>query len=183
MRLDYQSIMAAMLHDVIEDTGIDKAQINQEFGSVVASLVDGVSKLAQIKFENKAEAQAENLRKMMLAMTKDIRVILIKMADRLHNMRTLGALSCDKQKRIALDTLEIYAPIANRLGMNAFRIEFEDLSFAYLYPVRYRILKDAVKKARGNRKEFIPFIEESLKTRFFQDGLELKHISGREKHL
>ena len=183
MRLDYQSIMAAMLHDVIEDTGIDKAQINQEFGGVVASLVDGVSKLAQIKFENKAEAQAENLRKMMLAMSKDIRVVLIKMADRLHNMRTLGALSYDKQKRIALDTLEIYAPIANRLGMNAFRIEFEDLGFAYLYPVRYRILKEAVKKARGNRKEFIPFIEESLKNRFSQDGLELKHISGREKHL
>ena len=183
MRLDYQSIMAAMLHDVIEDTGIDKAQINQEFGGVVASLVDGVSKLAQIKFENKAEAQAENLRKMMLAMSKDIRVVLIKMADRLHNMRTLSALSYDKQKRIALDTLEIYAPIANRLGMNAFRIEFEDLGFAYLYPVRYRILKEAVKKARGNRKEFIPFIEESLKNRFSQDGLELKHISGREKHL
>ena len=183
MRLDYQSIMAAMLHDVIEDTGIDKAQINQEFGGVVASLVDGVSKLAQIKFENKAEAQAGNLRKMMLAMSKDIRVVLIKMADRLHNMRTLGALSYDKQKRIALDTLEIYAPIANRLGMNAFRIEFEDLGFAYLYPVRYRILKEAVKKARGNRKEFIPFIEESLKTRFSQDSLELKHIAGREKHL
>jgi RelA/SpoT family (p)ppGpp synthetase len=181
--MDYQSIMAAMLHDVIEDTFLDKEQIKKEFGEPIAELVDGVSKLAQIKFESRAEAQAENLRKMMLAMSKDIRVILIKLADRLHNMRTLDALSRDKQRRIALETLEIYAPIANRLGMNSFRIEFEDLGFAYLYPVRYRVLKEAVKKARGNRKEIVYGIEEALKDRFIQENLEPKHILGREKHL
>lgn len=183
MHMDYQSIMAAMLHDVIEDTSVDKKQIADEFGDVVAELVDGVSKLAQIKFESKAEAQAENLRKMMLAMAKDIRVILVKLADRLHNMRTLGVLARDKQRRIALETLEIYAPIANRLGMNNFRIEFEDLGFANLYPVRYRVLKDAVKKARGNRKELVTALRNALAHRFAQENLTPIDIIGREKHL
>ncbi len=183
MHMDYQSIVAAILHDVIEDTEVSKEEIAEEFGDKVAELVDGVSKLAQLKFESRAEAQAENLRKMMLAMARDIRVILIKLADRLHNMRTLNALPREKQRRIALETLEIYAPISNRLGMNNFRVEFEDLGFSYLYPVRYRVLKEAVNKSRGNRKEIINSIESSLRDKLADDGIEPKSIIGREKHL
>ncbi len=183
MHMDHQSIIAAILHDVIEDTSVSKEEIAATFGEKVAELVDGVSKLAQLKFESRAEAQAENLRKMMLAMARDIRVILIKLADRLHNMRTLEALSRDKQRRIALETLEIYAPIANRLGMNNFRVEFEDLGFSYLYPVRYRVLKEAVRKARGNRKEIINSIEEALQANLKKSKIKLKNIVGREKHL
>ncbi|MBB72370.1 MAG: bifunctional GTP diphosphokinase/guanosine-3',5'-bis(diphosphate) 3'-diphosphatase [Legionellales bacterium] len=183
MRMDPQSIMAAILHDVIEDTPVDKKSLEKKFGKVVAELVDGVSKLTQIKFESRAEAQAENFRKMVLAMAKDIRVILVKLADRLHNMRTLGALGPDKRRRIALETLEIYAPIANRLGMHNFRIEFEDLGFAALYPMRYRVLEEAVRKARGNRKEILSVIKKTIR-----ECLDDKHfpdwkISGREKHL
>lgn len=183
MRMDYQSIIAAILHDVLEDTSISKEEISTKFGDKVAELVDGVSKLAQIKFESRAEAQAENLRKMMLAMARDIRVILIKLADRLHNMRTLEALSRDKQRRIALETLEIYAPIANRLGMNNFRVEFEDLGFSYLYPVRYRVLKEAVRKARGNRREIINSVEDDIRARLKKDKIKVDSIVGREKHL
>lgn len=183
MHMDHQSIIAAMLHDVIEDTELDKATIAENFGNEVAELVDGVSKLDQIKFENRVEAQAENLRKMMLAMAKDIRVILIKLADRLHNMRTLESLPVEKQRRIAKETLEIYAPIANRLGMNNFRTEFEDIGFSYLYPVRYRVLKDAVRKARGNRKEIIHALESNLKNRLEQENVVPFIIMGREKHL
>lgn len=183
MHMDYQSIIAAMLHDVIEDTPVSKEEIATNFGDKVAELVDGVSKLAQLKFESKAEAQAENLRKMMLAMARDIRVILIKLADRLHNMRTLDSLSRDKQRRIALETLEIYAPIANRLGMNTFRVEFEDLGFSYLYPVRYRVLKDAVLKARGNRREIINSVESQISDRLTKDKINIINILGREKHL
>lgn len=183
MHMDHQSIIAAILHDVIEDTSVSKEEIAATFGEKVAELVDGVSKLAQLKFESRAEAQAENLRKMMLAMARDIRVILIKLADRLHNMRTLESLSRDKQRRIALETLEIYAPIANRLGMNNFRVEFEDLGFSYLYPVRYRVLKEAVRKARGNRKEIINSIEEDLQTNLKKQKIKPKSIVGREKHL
>lgn len=183
MHMDHQSIIAALLHDVLEDTPLDKATIAQEFGEEVAELVDGVSKLDQIKFETRAEAQAENLRKMILAMARDIRVILIKLADRLHNMRTLAALRPEKQRRIARETLEIYAPIANRLGMNSFRIEFEDMGFAYLYPVRYRVLKEAVRKARGNRKEIIQVLESNLKARLEQENVKPFTIKGREKHL
>lgn len=183
MHMDYQSIISAMLHDVLEDTTVSKQEIAITFGDKVAELVDGVSKLAQLKFESRAEAQAENLRKMMLAMARDIRVILIKLADRLHNMRTLESLPREKQRRIALETLEIYAPIANRLGMNNFRVEFEDLGFAYLYPVRYRVLKEAVRKARGNRKEIINSIEEELQKKIKNEGIETSRIIGREKHL
>jgi len=183
MHMDHQSIIAAILHDVIEDTHLDKETIKEQFGEDVAELVDGVSKLDQIKFESRAEAQAENLRKMILAMARDIRVILIKLADRLHNMRTLDALPFEKQKRIARETLEIYAPIASRLGMNTFRIEFEDTGFAYLYPVRYRVLKEAVKKARGNRKEIINVLESNLKNRLEQENVHSFVIMGREKHL
>ncbi len=183
MQMDHQSIIAAMLHDVIEDTSVDKITIAEKFGDEVADLVDGVSKLDQIKFESRVEAQAENLRKMMLAMARDIRVILIKLADRLHNMRTLDALLPEKQRRIAKETLEIYAPIANRLGMHNFHIEFEDIGFSFLYPVRYRVLKEAVRKARGNRKELIRDLEFNLKNRLEQENILPFAIKGREKHL
>lgn len=183
MRMDAESIIAAILHDVIEDTPIEKSLIAKQFGQQVAELVDGVSKLTQIKFESKAEAQAENFRKMVLAMAKDIRVIIIKLSDRLHNMRTLSCLRSEKKRRIAKETLEVYAPIANRLGMHNFNIEFEDLGFAALYPMRYRILQNAVKKARGNRKEIMHEIEQALKQGLAKHELPIVFISGREKHL
>ncbi len=182
MRLDYQSIMAAILHDVIEDTPTAKEQLASEFGEEVAELVDGVSKITHLKFHSKAEAQAENFRKMLLAMVRDIRVVLIKLADRLHNMRTLGVMPPDKRRRIARETLEIYAPIANRLGMNSLRVELEDLGFAALYPVRYRILREAVLKARANRKEILNKIDASVKCRLRQEHLD-GDVLGREKHL
>ncbi|MBI2382223.1 MAG: bifunctional GTP diphosphokinase/guanosine-3',5'-bis pyrophosphate 3'-pyrophosphohydrolase [Gammaproteobacteria bacterium] len=182
IKMDAQSIMAALMHDVLEDTPIDRAQIAGKFGEPVADLVEGVSKLTQIKFRNKAEAQAENFRKMMMAMVEDIRVILIKLADRTHNMRTLGALRPDKRRRIALETLEIYAPIANRLGLYQIREELEDLGFAAMYPMRHRILKAAVEKARGNRKEIVQTIAEALEERLKQSQITAKVI-GRKKHL
>ncbi len=182
MHMDHQSIMAAILHDVIEDTGIGKEQLAQEFGEEVAELVDGVSKLTLIRFGSKAEAQAENFRKMLLAMVRDIRVILVKLADRLHNMRTLGALAPAKRRRVARETLEIYAPIATRLGMNSMRLELEDLGFAAYHPMRHRILAESVRKARGNRKEIVQKIETALRERLRQEGLPGR-VVGREKHL
>ncbi|MGD8873804.1 MAG: RelA/SpoT family protein [Gammaproteobacteria bacterium] len=182
LRLDHKSIIAAILHDVIEDTQIAKEQIATEFGADVAELVDGVSKLTQIEFESHAEAQAENFRKMILAMVRDIRVILVKLADRLHNMRTLGVMRSDKRRRIARETLDIYAPIANRLGINAVRVELEDLGFAALYPLRYKVLKQAVKRARGHRKEVLNKIETAIKRRMHQEKLAGRILS-REKHL
>jgi len=182
MHMDYQSIVAAVLHDVIEDTATAKDQVAREFGPEVAELVDGVSKLTQIRFESRAEAQAENFRKMLLAMVRDIRVILIKLADRLHNMRTLGAMPAEKRRRIARETLEIYAPIANRLGMNTVRLELEDLGFAALYPLRSRVLSEAVRKARGNRKEILHKIESAIRERLDKEGLSCR-VVGREKHL
>ncbi|MFN2308273.1 MAG: bifunctional GTP diphosphokinase/guanosine-3',5'-bis pyrophosphate 3'-pyrophosphohydrolase [Gammaproteobacteria bacterium] len=182
MRMDYKSLIAAILHDVIEDTGTLKEQVARMFGDEVAELVDGVSKLTQIKFESQAEAQAENFRKMILAMVRDIRVILIKLADRLHNMRTLGVMKPDKRRRIARETLEIYAPIANRLGMNNLRLELEDLGFAAYYPMRARVLAEAVKHVRGNRKEILSKIEAAIKQRLDQAGIPVRVLS-REKHL
>jgi len=182
MHMDHHSIAAAILHDVIEDTGIAKEEVAERFGEEIAELVDGVSKLTHIHFESKAEAQAENFRKMMLAMVRDIRVILIKLADRLHNMRTLGVMRPDKRRRIARETLEIYAPIANRLGMNRMRLELEDLGFAALYPMRYRVLRESLKRARGNRKEIVGKIQEAIQARLEQEGLE-GEVIGREKHL
>ena len=135
MHMDAQSLMAAMLHDVIEDTNVTKQGLSDQFGDVVAELVDGVSKLTRIEFQSKAEQQAENFQKMALAMAKDIRVILVKLADRLHNMRTLGAMPPEKRRRIARETLEIYAPIAQRLGMHNIRVEFEDLGFMSMHPL------------------------------------------------
>jgi len=183
MRMDHESIMAAMLHDVLEDTKTTKAMLTEQFGPAVAELVDGVSKLTQIKFENRAEAQAENFRKMLLAMSRDIRVILVKLADRLHNMRTLGVLPVEKRRRIARETLEIYAPIANRLGMNNFRIEFEDLGFSTLFPLRSRALKESIRKARGNRKEIMRMIETTLRQGLQKENFPPDAVRGREKHL
>lgn len=182
MRLDHQSLMAAMLHDVIEDTGIPKEALAAQFGETVADLVDGVSKLTQMKFESKAEAQAENFQKMALAMAQDIRVILVKLADRLHNMRTLGALRPEKSRRISRETLEIYAPIANRLGMHSLSTEFEDLGFKAMYPMRSRMIAQAVRDARGNRKELLNQILESLQACLERAGLP-GTVVGREKHL
>lgn len=182
MHMDHQSLMAAMLHDVIEDTGIPKEALVAQFGESVAELVDGVSKLTQMKFGTKAEAQAENFQKMAMAMARDIRVILVKLADRLHNMRTLGALNAEKRRRIAKETLEIYAPIANRLGMNRIYAEFEDLGFKAMHPMRAARIQSAVKSSRGNRKEIVQKIQESIAHCLEREGLP-GEVSGREKHL
>lgn len=182
MHMDAETITAAILHDVIEDTPTAKEQLAKGFGKNVAEMVDGVSKLSKVSFSDKAEMQAESFRKMMMAMTRDIRVILIKLADRLHNMRTLGAMRGDKQRRIATETLEIYAPIAGRLGMHSFKHELEDLSFKVIYPKRYKAIEDQIKKSRGNRKGILKKIENGIHKRLRQDGLSGK-ITSREKHL
>lgn len=183
MRMDAATITAAILHDVLEDTRIEKATLTEEFGTEVADLVDGVSKLTQINFENRAEAQAENFRKMLLAMTRDIRVILVKLADRLHNMRTLDSLPPEKRQRIAQETLDIYAPLAHRLGMHNFRIEFEDLGFGALYPLRFRILQNAVQAARGTRKEIVKTIKTAIRNALEKNNLPASAVLGRQKHL
>ena len=152
-RMDEDSLSAAMLHDVIEDTGIPKAIIEKKFNRDVANLVDGVSKLDKLSISNRTEAEAENLQKMVLAMSKDIRVIVVKLADRLHNMRTLMYLNREKQIKIAKETLEIYAPIAHRIGMNNLYRELEDLAFKVIYPKRHERLTSAVKKNRGGQKK------------------------------
>jgi guanosine-3',5'-bis(diphosphate) 3'-pyrophosphohydrolase len=180
--LDAPALMAALLHDVVEDTPTTKTEIREKFGKQVADLVDGVSKLDKIEFQTEVHAQAENFRKMLLAMARDVRVILVKLADRLHNMRTLSAMIPEKRKRIARETLEIYAPIANRLGLNNIYGELEDLGFRYLYPNRYRVLAKAVKVARGNRREVVGKILEAIKRRLVEAGIEAT-ITGREKHL
>nr|WP_319020494.1 bifunctional GTP diphosphokinase/guanosine-3',5'-bis pyrophosphate 3'-pyrophosphohydrolase [Alkalilimnicola sp. S0819] len=182
MRLDHQSIVAAILHDVIEDTPMVKDQLAERFGEEVAELVDGVSKLTQMDFKSKAEAQAENFRKMVLAMSRDIRVILIKLADRLHNMRTIWVMPAHKRRRIARETLEIYAPIAQRLGINSVRIELEDMGFAALYPMRYRVLKEKIRRQHGSRREIVSKVAEELQARLVEAGLE-GEVIGREKHL
>ncbi|QEA38312.1 bifunctional (p)ppGpp synthetase/guanosine-3',5'-bis(diphosphate) 3'-pyrophosphohydrolase [Pistricoccus aurantiacus] len=182
MHMDHESLMAAMLHDVIEDTGISKAALTEQFGESVAVLVDGVSKLTQITFEDKAVAQAENFQKMVLAMSQDIRVIIVKLADRLHNMRTLGALRPDKKRRIARETLEIYARIAGRLGINTIRVELEDLSFQAIYPMRAERIKRAVSKARGHRRSAIQQIQRALQKCLDDEELP-GTVSGRQKHL
>ena len=182
MRMDHKCLMAAILHDVIEDTKTAKEQLAELFDQEIADLVDGVSKLTQINFRSKAEAQAENFRKMLLAMTRDIRVILIKLADRLHNMRTLGAMPQHKARRIARETLDIYAPIANRLGINNIRLDLEDLGMAAYWPWRHRILSDALRRMRGNRTEVVGNIETAIRRRMRQDGLH-GEVYGREKHV
>ncbi len=182
MKMDAQSLMAALLHDVIEDCSITKEQISETFAPAVAELVDGVSKISAIKFESRKVQQAENFRKMVLAMTQDIRVILVKLADRLHNMRTLNVLNPEKRRRIATETLEIYAPIANRLGMNNIRVEFEDLGFSALYPMRSKLIKKAIKKARGHRREIMASLQAALEERLKNDQINCRILS-REKHL
>jgi RelA/SpoT family (p)ppGpp synthetase len=182
MRLDHQSLMAAMLHDVIEDTGIPKIALAEQFGDVVTELVDGVSKLTHIKFESKEEQQAENFQKMVLAMAKDIRVMLVKLADRLHNLRTLGALRPDKRRRIGRETLDIYAPVAHRLGLNSVRVEMEELCFDAMYPMRSGLIRKAVTNARGNRKELVDKISTSLRNRLKEENLPSR-VFGREKHM
>ncbi|GAB5381428.1 MAG: bifunctional GTP diphosphokinase/guanosine-3',5'-bis pyrophosphate 3'-pyrophosphohydrolase [Aliiglaciecola sp.] len=182
MRLDDETIMAALLHDVIEDTHYNKDDLVEQFGETVGELVEGVSKLDKIQFSSKQEAQAENFRKMMMAMVQDIRVILIKLADRTHNMRTLGSLRPEKRRRIARETLEIYAPIAHRLGIHDIKNELEDLGFQAMYPMRHRALKGAVKQARGNRKEIIENTRKEVETRLAANNIEAE-VVGREKHL
>src|ERR1700761_3849731 len=161
-KLDAQSIMAALLHDVMEDQGVTKTELAERFGPKVAELVDGLSKLDKMEFRNREEAQAENFRKMLLAMARDVRVILVKLADRLHNMRTLGAVPPEKRRRVARETMDIYAPIAHRLGLNNTYRELQDLSFANFNPHRYATLEKAVKAARGNRREVVGKILESV---------------------
>lgn len=183
MRLDYQTIMATLLHDVVEDTLISKEELTRLFGEKVTALVDGVTKLTKIKFESRAEAQAENFRKMVLAMVKDIRVIIVKLADRYHNMYTLGIMPARKKRRIAIETLEIYAPIANRLGMHSIYTGLEDLGFKALYPMRYRVIKAAFEKARGNRNELTKKIEHDLQHALDKLKIPYEHVFGRQKHL
>jgi GTP pyrophosphokinase len=182
MHMDHESLMAALLHDVIEDTGVTKGQISRRFGRTVADLVDGVSKLTEIEFESKAEQQAESFQKMTLAMSRDIRVVLVKLADRLHNMRTLGVLAPAKRRRIARETLDIYAPIAQRLGINDIRLEFEDLGFAAMYPLRHQRLREAMKAARKNRKEIVAEIHQAIEMRLENESFPAL-VKGREKHL
>ena len=182
MHMDVKSIVASILHDVLEDTPATRKLVEREFGTDVAHLVDGVSKLTTIKFKNKIEQQAENIQKVLLAMAKDIRVIMIKLADRLHNMRTLGALRPDKRRRIAQETLEIYIPIANRLGIYTIRHELENLVLKAMYPMRYRVLEHAVEKAGGHRKELIDKINQALGARLVEMGIDSQIVS-RKKHL
>jgi RelA/SpoT family (p)ppGpp synthetase len=180
LRLDAQTMIAAILHDVMEDTPTLKEEITTRFGTEVAELVDGVSKLDQIQFKSRAEAQAESFRKMLLAMVRDIRVIMVKLADRTHNMRTLGAMPPAKRRTIARETLEIYAPIANRLGMHAIKVELEELGFRALYPRRYKVIETAVRKARGNQKQFVGRIKTSLEAALERAGIPAR-VAGREK--
>jgi RelA/SpoT family (p)ppGpp synthetase len=182
LHVDAETIMAAILHDVIEDTPTAKEQIAEQFGREVAELVDGVTKLDQIKFKNREEAQAESFRKMLLAMVRDIRVILVKLADRTHNMRTLEAMPLPKRRLVARETLDIYAPIADRLGLYSIKTELEELGFKALYPQRYRVIEKELKRARGNQKQFVGKIAEALRASLGKAGIQAQ-VEGREKHL
>jgi len=181
MRMDHQTLMAALLHDVIEDTGVAKNQLGELFGTEVAEIVDGVSKLSTM-FNSRAEAQAENFQKMALAMARDIRVIMVKLADRLHNMRTIGIMPAEKRIRIARETLDFYAPIANRLGIHSIKTEFEELGFRALYPLRADRISRAVRAARGNRKALMKELRKSLIAAFDSEGIEVE-VFSREKNL
>ena len=182
MHMDAEAICAAILHDVVEDTDISLQDIDDGFGTEIAALVDGVSKLDQIHFHSRAEAQAESFRKMMLAMIEDIRVILVKLADRLHNMSTMDAMPREKQARIARETLEIYAPIANRLGINHMKVDLEDLGFRYLYPFRYAVLNRALRRSKGSQRQIVKKISEQIKRAMDDVGID-GEVIGREKHL
>src|SRR5690242_9582905 len=180
--LDGQTLIAALLHDVTEDTAVTKDEISDMFGKPIAELVDGVSKLDKIEFQSAEHVQAENFRKMLLAMARDVRVILIKLADRLHNMRTLGAVPPAKRRRVARETMEIYAPIANRLGLNTLFHELQELAFSHLYPLRYRVLAKATKAARGNRREMIGKTLDAVRKKLVDSGIDAT-VQGREKHV
>lgn len=182
MRLDHETLMAALLHDVIEDTDLSKEDLAELFGATVAELVEGVSKLDKLKFSSKEELQTENYRKMIMAMTQDIRVILIKLADRTHNMRTIGHLRPDKRRRIARETLDIFSPLAHRLGIHNIKNELETLGFKAMYPMRARFLESEVKKARGNRKALLERVRKEIITRLEEIGIDAR-VYGREKHL
>jgi GTP pyrophosphokinase len=181
-RLDAPSIMAALMHDVIEDTGCTKADLVEKFGNNVAELVEGLTKLDKLEFQSHAEAQAESFRKMFMAMARDVRVILVKLADRTHNMRTLDAVPMEKRRRVAAETIEIYAPIAHRLGLNIIYRDLQDLSFRYSMPMRFRVIEGAVKRARGNRKEMVEKILQASRMAFAKANLEVD-LRGREKTL
>jgi len=182
LHIDAQAIIAALLHDVVEDTDVTSEQVAEKFGKPVAELVEGLSKLDRIQFETREDAQAENFRKMLLAMARDVRVILIKLADRLHNMRTLESMAPDKRERIARETMEIYAPIANRLGLNDFRHELQDLSFKHLHPNRYAVLSKALKVARGNRREVVSKILDAIRQKLADANIQAD-VTGREKDI
>jgi GTP pyrophosphokinase len=182
MHLDSEAICAAILHDVVEDTPATLEEIENKFGEEVALIVDGVSKLDQIQFRSRAEAQAESFRKMMLAMIEDIRVILVKLSDRLHNMQTLGSMPAIKKKRIARETLDIYAPIATRLGINRLKVQLEDLGFKHLHPYRYRVLENALKKSKGSQKQIVRRISDQFSKAMVEDGIS-GDVIGRQKHL
>lgn len=180
--MDAQALCAALLHDVMEDTGVSKEELAQRFGQTTADLVDGVSKLEKVENQSWQDAQAENFRKMLLAMARDVRVILIKLSDRLHNLHTLDAVRPDKRRRVAKETLEIYAPIANRLGLNQLYRELQEISFSHLYPGRYKVLSKAVKAARGNRREVVGKILDAIKDNLPANGIQAE-VMGREKHV
>ncbi|MCC6775864.1 MAG: RelA/SpoT family protein [Hyphomicrobiales bacterium] len=182
LRLDADTLIGAILHDVIEDTPISKSDLLERFGSDVAEIVDGVTKLDQIRFKNRQEAQAESFRKMLLAMVRDLRVILVKLADRTHNMRTIEAVAPSKRRQIARETLDIYAPVAERLGLYRIKLELEDLGFRTLYPQRYRVIERALRRARGNQKEFLGKIRAQLEGALAKAGLQAR-VEAREKHL
>ncbi len=183
LKMDPETIIAGILHDVLEDTLITKQELTQAFGKTVAELVDGVTKLSKIQFKSKAEAQADYFRKMILAMSKDIRVILVKLSDRLHNMQTLQHLPLRKQRQIAQETLEIFSPIANRLGMRQIADELEELCFSALYPYRYQVIKKAMQKAKGNREEIFSLIEKTLRRCLEKQHIPLVDFFGREKQI
>ncbi|MHB1237801.1 MAG: RelA/SpoT family protein [Gallionella sp.] len=182
LHIDAQAIIAALLHDVVEDTEVTNEQLAEKFGKPVAELVDGLSKLDRIQFETREDAQAENFRKMLMAMARDVRVILIKLADRLHNMRTLDSMAVDKRERIARETMEIYAPIANRLGLNDVHHELQDLSFKYLHPNRYGVLAKALLVARGNRREVVSKILDGIRQTLAGVSIQAD-VTGREKDI
>jgi len=182
MHVDPESLVAALLHETAGDDPTFKSLVARRFGAEAAELVEGIGKLTQVTFDNRAEAQAENFRKMLLAMARDIRVILVKLAERLHAMRTLAGEAADKRRQAARETLEIYVPIAQRLGLNSIRLELEDLGFAALYPKRYRVLADEVRRARGHRKQVVEKIRDAIERRLREEGLE-GEVLGREKHL
>jgi RelA/SpoT family (p)ppGpp synthetase len=182
LHLDGATIAAAILHDVVEDTPSSMAEVEQKFGKEIAELVDGVTKLDQVQFKSRKEAQAESFRKMILAMVRDIRVIMVKLADRTHNMRTLSAMPPEKRRLVARETLDIYAPIANRLGIHSIKLELEELGFRTLYPQRYRVIERELKRARGNQREFLPKIVKAVRKSLSTAGINGR-VEAREKHL